>query len=215
MFRFLRPSLAATALVSTVVAIANLRGWLPAAPPTVARRGPGLGVTAAAFAAFAAPAWVTSSAALVRNLAVKKSEPAALFESGNPFGLSPSLIRFIRRQVPPRELVAVDPTSRHLLSVYAPVYIRPYPLGYIIPDLPEVDAALSGRHPLFNDRLREGVLDPQRAEEYVSRTGARWILGSGANVRGLRALAAERPAEFQVVHESDEGEVVLKARVPR
>jgi hypothetical protein len=211
-FRILGPLLSALGLVATVVSLCRLRGWIRTAPSLNAGPGPGLALTTAAFAAFAAPAWVGAEVPLVRNLAFLKNDPAALFASGNPFDLSPSLIGFMRTGVPPREIVAIDPLGRHFANVYAPIYIRPYPIGYIIPDLPEVDAARAGNHPLFNNRLRRGVLDPRRAEEYVSRTGVRWILGSGSNAIGLRALAAQRPTVFQVAYESDAGEVVLHAR---
>lgn len=216
-FTGLSPVVSGIALLTAVAAMAALRGrlsffkWRRDPSDAGVRPTPGLAMTVAAFTAFVAPAWASGHGSLIRDLAIRQTEPTSLFEAGNPFGFSPQLIRFLRERLPPREMVAIDPLGRHFASVYAPVYVRPYPIGYIIPDIPEVSQARDGHHPLFNGRLRRGALDPAQAEDYLGRIGARWVIAEGRYAHGLRRLAKARPDVFQVAFESDVGEVVLRA----
>lgn len=204
-FRLLGPALSTTAAIATAMALRrDARGQREASlrPATPA-------LAAGTFLAFVAPSWVASPAAFVPRLAVPRSDPTELF-SRSPLGLSSRMIRFLRERVPPREIVLVDPLGTHLLGIYAPLYVRPYPVGYVIQDLPEIQQAREGRHPLFRAPAAPPFEDDAPAVDYVTRTGARWIFGGpphGAAM--LEALAAARPAMFEVTIRTGAGEVLL------
>jgi len=203
-FRLMGPALSATAATATALAFARAGRAMEASP-----RPATIAIAAGTFLAFVAPSWVASPAAFVPRLVTPRSEPAELL-SRSPLGLSSRMIRFLRERVPPREIVLVDPLGTHLLGIYAPVYVRPYPVGYVIQDLPEIQQAREGQHPLFRAPGSVRPDDDASAVDYVTRTGARWILGGPPHDAAmLEALAAARPALFEVVVRTGAGEVLL------
>jgi len=212
-FSLLGPVLSLTAAMAAVIALLLLRR----SPERMRRRParvPSLAMTMCSGALLLAPMWATDFA---RDLVTTRTQPAAFFSGANPLGLSPQLIRFLRARVPAREVIAVDPGSVHLLGVYAPVYVRPYPVGYILADLAEIRQSREDRHPLFNAAAREGSIRFAEAEEYVARTEARWILFSTPYDRAGTSLADARPELFKVAFRSPTGELLLhvEATPPR
>ena len=204
-FRIMGPALSVAAVLATCVAIWRARRRDPGA----ARALPSTALAAGTFLAFVAPSWASSPGAVVPGLVARPSAPVELF-SRSPLGLSSRMIRFLHERVPPREIVLVDPLGTHLLGVYAPVYVRPYPVGYVIPDLPEIQRAREGRHPLFHAPAPGGGPgDVGAAVDYVASTRARWILGGPQHASALEALASARPALFEVALRTGAGEVLL------
>ena len=112
-------------------------------------------------------------------------------------GLSPKTISFLRQGIPSRTRLLVDPLGNHLVGIYAPLYVLPYPRGYILADLGEQQNAREGRHPVF----KPDAAFPERreAESFLRLRLVDFVLATGAYCAALSRLAEENPDLLQVI----------------
>jgi hypothetical protein len=194
---------AATTEVSRTGGLEALRRRYAALP------APGVGTITFLFVLFLWPACAGQARLLLRDLARREVRLEELLGRRNPLGLSSGMVQYLRTSVPPRRRILVDPLDGPLLGIYAPLYIDPYPKGYIIPDLAQQDLAKADRHPLFNGRAKAGQIDPAVAEMFARVKRGDFIFGGRDYVPALTRLAQERPRTFGVAYLDPRGRDVL------
>lgn len=159
------------------------------------------------------PATRLQAAALLSDLWTRRGSPEALLDAGNPTGLSPKAISFLRQTLPPRIHLLVDPLGTHLVGIYAPLYIQPYPRGYILADLKEQQIAREGRHPIFKPNA--ALPEREEAETFLRQHGVDFVLASGEYAVSLSHLAEQNPDLLQVVfREVQARNTILKVLAP-
>jgi hypothetical protein len=135
----------------------------------------------------------------------------ALFGQDNPTQLGSSTIDFLRREVPPRSRLAVDPLGSAMIGIFAPIYGVPIVQAQVTFDGPQIDAARQDRHPLFNSRARAGLFNHDLMVEYLDRFGIDYILWSASYRDALARLVQTWPSEFRIVFtDSTTGDSIVR-----
>lgn len=203
-----------SALISAIALNPRVKGVLEALhrriPPLQARHS---WLVPASAALLMLPAARPQATAFLGDLWTKRSSPEALFTALNPTGLSPKTISFLRKGIPPRTRVLVDPLGEHLVGIYAPLYVLPYPRGYILADLGQQQIAREGRHPVF----KQNAALPERseAESFLRRHNVDFVLAAGAFSLSLGRLAEENPDLLQVVfRDAPAKNIILRVLAP-
>ena len=150
----------------------------------------------AIFLVFATGDQVT---AFGRFLLTHDQNVVALINTENPAHYGRQTIEFLRRNVPPRSRVLVDPLDPRKIGIFAPVFAVPHSKPPAIDfDLSFYDAANQDRDPLFNSSARAGSVDADRLVVRLDELGIDYILAAAPYAAALERLVHERPAQFSI-----------------
>jgi hypothetical protein len=150
------------------------------------------------FAIFLVFATGEQATAFGRFLLTHDQNVIALINTENPAHHGRLTIEFLRRNVPPRSRILVDPWDPRKISIFAPVFAVPISTPGISFDSPFYGAALQDRDPLFNSSARAGSVDADRLVVRLDELGIDYILAAAPYGAALERLAHERPAVFSV-----------------
>lgn len=201
------PALSAVSAYALLAAVGLcVRAYRPIARS--ARPAPSPGVLFIATLLLVAPAARVEAVAFWSAVLNKYEQPARAFEQGNAAGLSPAIIQALRRQVPARSRVTVDPDSSHMIGMYAPVYGVPIPRGQVFQESiylgppPGADRSLARDLRCADGRLTVPLVAGRVGASFMLLAGPcfdAWERLSDAERTAHPVLALDQPARQALV----------------
>lgn len=202
-------------LVLRLPAMADWIGLTKWRKAVASAKTPAVGMAVACLALFVLPVTAKDAYSFATYLASHRVEVTALFDGGGPTGLGRQTIEFLRKGVPPRSRILLDPLSNHMVGAYAPLYAIPIVKGQFAADGHYISAAQEDRHPLFNSRLQSGRPDVDRANAFLADTNTTYILAPAKYRTGVEALRDALPGRLKIVFEDTAThDVILAVTLP-
>jgi len=162
------------------------------------------------FIVFLAPACHLSFQRFLHNMITNRINVCSLFKSDNPTGVSEEMISFLRGDVPPRSRILIDSQANRMLGIYAPLYLLPIPGGNVHADAAIQKDLREDRHPIFNRKSLNGIIDADEVYEYATRHHADYIMAGTDYSRSMKYLVhGDGKERFRIAFKSSNGKEML------